>query len=224
MHMTRPQARSSFTFEIKRANRRTSEILTLSKTSSRASSSLAEQVFGSSPARPAQPPALAGEDRARPNPSLLGSGAREAAVRAEPSADSSPRRVLPDLLSARPNPVEERLRQEAEERSARQRLARAKRQQFARQEPFEPEAVPAPDNPSNRHDSVSAVAGPAATGAPLSIVADESSSPAAPRGRAEAKGSVNLRAKCRRAHKLALPLPRLAAGERWKRRLPWMCW
>ena len=38
------------------------------------------------------------------------------------------------------------------------------------------------------------------------------------------KRSGNLRNACRRAKKRGLPLPRLPAGSRWKRRLPWMCW
>ena len=44
MPMTRHQARSSFTFEIKRANRRTAEVATVSKAAS--GLSLADQVFG----------------------------------------------------------------------------------------------------------------------------------------------------------------------------------
>ena len=230
MHMTRHQARSSFIFEIKRAKRRTSEVLTPGETSSPSRSSLLEQVFGNSLARPAMSELgraeFPSEDRSRSGSGFLGTTAREMAAAAEPSAEHAPRRVLPDLLSAHPNPLEERLRKEAEDRSARRRVARENRRM--RVEPGAPkkepaalsEVAPAPNSPSNGHDSISGM--PARE--PLSLTPDDPSSAAAPRGGSKAKGSANLRAKRRRAQKLDLPLPRLPAGSRWKRRLPWVCW
>ena len=148
------------------------------------------------------------------------------AVVAEPSADHAPRRVLPDLLSAHPSPVEERLRRDAEERSARRRAARENRRTglkpgTAEQAPtILSEATAAPSNLSDGHDSISAVA----ARLPLSPAPDDPSSAAAPGDRMKAKGPVNLRSKGRRAQKLGLPIPRLPAGSRWKRRLPWVCW
>jgi hypothetical protein len=51
MPLTRHPARSAFTFEIKRAHRRTREVITITKTSSHYTS-LADEVFGTPSSRP----------------------------------------------------------------------------------------------------------------------------------------------------------------------------
>jgi hypothetical protein len=127
MPMTRHPARS-FTFEIKRANRRMPEVVTLSKTSSPESPSLADQVFGKFSVQPRTPRADAINVPASVRPALsLGTNSPEVLGTTEPSAKRSTRRVLPDLLSAPVNPVEERVRLEADERAARRRAARVSR-------------------------------------------------------------------------------------------------
>jgi hypothetical protein len=100
MLMTRHPARSSFTFEIKRANRRMPEVVTLSKTSSPGSSSLADQVFGklSVQSRASQPSQINVPASVRPAHSL-GTNSPDVSCTSKPSAGRSARHVLPDLLS-----------------------------------------------------------------------------------------------------------------------------
>lgn len=114
MHSTRHPARSSFTFEIKRASRRAPEVLTLSKKPSAAGPSLIEQVFGTSSGA-AFP--LDGIDHPVP-----ASGTQDALLteRApQPLVERCARRILPDLLAVEQDPVAERMKQELETRAAR---------------------------------------------------------------------------------------------------------
>jgi hypothetical protein len=53
--MTRHKARSTFTFEVKRAAKRTPEVVTLQRTPASAGSSLADQVFGRFSPSPSEP-------------------------------------------------------------------------------------------------------------------------------------------------------------------------
>src|SRR5215217_2383935 len=128
MRLTRYPARSSFTFEIKRASRPKPDILNCRKTPLFAGPSLADQVFGKL-SEPSTGPYLDGLSSpaldARLGPLRLNS--RENDTKIEPTRQPLPRRVLPDLLSVAPNPVEERLRQEAEDRAARRRASRGSR-------------------------------------------------------------------------------------------------
>src|SRR5215207_8570058 len=110
MRLTRYPARSSFTFEIKRASRPKPDILNCQKTPLFAGPSLADQVFGKF-SGPSNGPYLDGSP-----PPALGAGlgllrvnSRENDTKTESTRHPSPRRILPDLLSAPPNPVEERL-------------------------------------------------------------------------------------------------------------------
>jgi len=229
MHMTRPPARSSFTFEIKRANRRMPEVLNDRKTSLFAGPSLADQVFGkfsgssTGPYRDGSPsPAL----DARLGP--LERGPRETNAEPEPTRQTSPRRVLPDLLSALLNPVEERLRQETEERAARRRAARGSRARVKQGEhhrsssgdahaveQIHPEA---PEDNSGKPENEQASARKQVTQSlEETVTAPELTS-------AQFKRSTNRKAAARRAQKKGLPRPRLPAGERWKARLNWTCW
>jgi hypothetical protein len=125
MTMTRHSGRSSFTFEIKRANRRTPEVLTISETSAPAATPLADQVFGKSSerSRPQKSDHSDAPIPARRKP-MLGTVLPELT---EPPVKASPPRVLPDLLTAGVDPGKERLHQEANERSTRRSTSRVSR-------------------------------------------------------------------------------------------------
>ena len=124
MPMTRQRAQSSFTVEIKRATRRTPEVLTLTKTTSLHRSSLADQVFSKVSGRPLSPQVSTGghlmlaQRTSPPSPSLPVAG------RPELQAQLMPRRVLPDLLSVPADPVAERIKQEDAEKTARRKVSR----------------------------------------------------------------------------------------------------
>src|SRR4051794_29875692 len=132
MPMTRQRARSSFTFEIKRANRRAAEVATVNKATS---GSLADQVFGKI--------ATGSTGRTIDAAETLGS-----APTPVPNIDlfkttSQPlRRVLPDLLTILVDPVEERAKREAKEK-ARRRASRTVEVKATRQLKTRPEPVSA---------------------------------------------------------------------------------
>jgi hypothetical protein len=218
--MTRHKARSTFTFEIKRASKRTPEVVTLQRAPATAGSSLADQVFG----------------RFSPSPSAPRTGevepkALETAVSTPAPAPQSgapqPRRVLPDLLSVPADPVEERMAQVAEERTVGRRAAEprpAKPRKPRRAEPATEQveslfsfldALPDDDE----------VPGPAARPLPAApAIADDRAEPSvrpkpSPRG-----GRQSLKAVAMRAERKGSEPPRLPAGQRWKRRLPKACW
>src|SRR3954464_6312662 len=101
MPMTRHQARSSFTIEIKRANRRTAEVATVSKAAS--GLSLADQVFGKTATGPTARTTSAIESPTPvPDIDLFKTTAQPSPVR----------RILPDLLTIQVDPVEERAKRE----------------------------------------------------------------------------------------------------------------
>src|SRR3954470_5003452 len=108
MPVTRHQARSSFTFEIKRANRRTPEVLTLSNAA--ASLSLADQVFGKPLAGPTARTARTIESL-RSELTLLSD------IDQTTSQPNPVRRILPDLLTILIDPVEERATGEEQEKA-----------------------------------------------------------------------------------------------------------
>jgi hypothetical protein len=230
MPMTRDRARSSFTFEIKRASRPTPEVLARRKSSFFAGSPLAHQVFGkfSEPSsapefnRPGSPSA---GDKAGSGP--LGITSRETVEKTEPPRQPSPRRVLPDLHSSPPNPVEERLRREAEERAARRRAARSAR--VAVGQGASTETAPAKRAVEQLHRDATAdcsgMPGNEQASASERVARDLDLAVSLPEPTsAPFKPSANLKAAARRAQKKGLPTPRLPAGERWKRRLSWTCW
>jgi hypothetical protein len=152
---------------------------------------------------------------------------------AEPDAIEAPRRVLPDL--SRESEVQAREQQEAEERAARRRPARRKRTGRAQVEEPEARALPKQDfAPLGDEASIAVVTGatvivaeeaaeqaqmPPAAAAPDAAPA---SSPADPDERRRKKRKAD-RAACRTAKRYGLPIPPLAPGQRWKRRLPPVC-
>src|SRR5215212_659245 len=120
MHMTRHRAKSSFTVEIKRANRRAPEVTTVAKTV--LGHELIDRVFG----RPTGAPAETSRTVAHPRET----GAGHSPVPLTPPAYGSdstclrpseppPRRVLPDLLARGVDPVEQLMKHEFEEQAAR---------------------------------------------------------------------------------------------------------
>jgi hypothetical protein len=226
MRMTRHPARS-FTFEIKRANRRMPEVVTLSKTSSPGSSSLADQVFGklSVQSRASQPSQINVPASVRPAPSL-GTNSPDVSCTSEPSAERSARRVLPDLLSIPIDPVEERVQREAEERIDRRRAARVSRAKKVVERSSVAAAcddaatTPVPTAEDTvREPAVANTQPPEAPVSPQKTVHPVQQI-ATPRKR---KWNT-LVAALKKAERSGRPVPRLPAGQRWKRRLPHACW
>jgi hypothetical protein len=218
MPVTRRPARSSFTLEVKRANRRTPEVLTRSKTSAPAATPLADQVFGKSPGRSG---AQKSDQSDAPVPvhrqPVFGTNLPEAT---EPPTKVSPRRILPDLLTADVNPVKERLHREAVEQSTQRSTSRVSR---ARNE--------------GTHRAAEAQGAEGAP-APVTIEAATIAQPSPdevtpPHGSIEAAEQISTSRKRKRDSRLARHkkaarsgrlLPRLPAGRRWKCRLPKACW
>jgi hypothetical protein len=224
MRMTRHPGRSSFTFEIKRASRLSPEVLTPRKTSFPASPSLAEQVFGkfSGPPTAPQSPRFVVPNLDRlPNSREMRAGTE--------ASKATPRRVLPDLLSSHLDPVEERLREVSEERAVRRRAVREVGMMGVDRRTSEepPQATPEPSAVDTHFDKGSA---DTSLEVDRKSVPDESPMSADAEavqretGTRAARKLGRLRAASRRATKQGLPQPRLPAGSRWKRRLPWTCW
>lgn len=214
MPMTRPRAQSSFTVEIKRSSRRVPEVFTLNKMPSLRRSSLAEQVFSKSSGRPLsaqidRPVVQAASQQTLSSPPIL-------AAAPEPQAQPSPRRILPDLLSVPVDPVAERIKQEAEERALRYRAVRKVRQRKSREapaaRPFSKTSAPLPAVPQ-ADISTAAVTGLQTVTPPVQRVQ------VVPRTRWNV-----LAARAKRAEREGRSMPRLPAGQRWKRRLPTTCW
>jgi hypothetical protein len=227
MRMTRHPARS-FTFEIKRANKRTPEVLTLSKISSPEGSSLANQVFGKLSVRSPAPQAgkIKVPTSVRPVPSF-GIDSPEAFGKTEPSAERSARRVLPDLLSAPVTPLEERVQREADERAARRKASRMKRAKGK----AERSSVTA-----TREDAPSTAVATTMGTTTEPVIANNQLLGAVSALPQETVQRIKLVATSRKRKRNALrsafkkagrngrPVPRLPAGQRWKRRLPQACW
>ncbi len=199
MPLIRQRSQSSFTFEIKRASKRTPERVTLRRTSSQ-SAFLADEVFGPSSARP-----LA-EASARFHPAPV-------SPKNDVSTGALSRRVLPDLLSVHPDPVAERMQRLSEKRAAR-RAAAAER----RRVPTEVDDTPV------EHDDRNAVA-PSASDTDRQTDTEAQPPIQALPAPAFARGKrKDLRRAAVQAERSGQPLPRLPAGQRWKRRLPKECW
>ena len=216
MPMTRQRAQSSFTVEIKRATRRTPEVLTLTKTTSLHRSSLADQVFSRVSGRPLSPQVSTGEpprlaqQTSPPSPSLPGAGSPE--LQAQPM----PRRVLPDLLSVPADLVAERIKQEDAEKAARRRVSRKIRKRTS----------PQPSLPEVQDETSAPTVVISVTGTSREVMAEPK---AAPQPATQTTGLrvrrwTVLAVKARRAERQGRPLPRLPAGQRWKRNLPAVCW
>jgi hypothetical protein len=215
MPMRRLRAQSSFTVEFKHATRRTSEVLTLEKTSSLRRSALADQVFRTATGRSFSP-GIGRKDDPGPvqqtlSPDVTSPGAGSPVQQARPL----PRRVLPDLLSIPEDPVAERIKQEEEERATRRGKAQKERRRHTSRLP-RPESR---DKTLQRALPTVPDAARAAVIAPNAVV-EPVAQARAPRSR---KWNV-LVTKARRAAREGLPMPRLPAGHRWRRRLPKVCW
>jgi hypothetical protein len=231
MPIPRHPARPSFTFEIKRANRRSPEVVTLSRTSSTSLSSdslaLAGQVFGKVSGRPADAGARSGRIEG-PAPARLthlfdatpGVEQTHRAGFLQPPV-ATPRRVLPDLISAPVDPVEERVRQEVEERATRRRGPRVKhpKSEVTSQITTSGDtSLLAPDAAEAILPDLTPASGLGS--APLVQVPNSCGSGAV------SPNPINaaLLRRVKRAKRSGQPLPRLPAGQRWKRRLPQACW
>jgi hypothetical protein len=202
MPSTRFPARSSFTVEIKRANRRVSDVQIVTRTRS-GMTCLVDEVFGSTPGRPA--PATISVERPLASSAKRGS---EASANAVPSGQ----RVLPDLVSRQVDAGAERLQRLAEQRAT-QRRARAGGHTVV----AEPRLV-VPDKAA-RATTISAV-DPACV---LATAAQTTSQPA-PLPAPDRDPRKGLRREAMRAVRMGKPLPSLPVGQRWKRRLPVACW
>ena len=213
MYMTRQGAKSSFTVEIKRANKRPVES---SKATAGRGNELVDRVFGSllgsaESFRAPEPLAATPSQAQRPQPAPQnepGSGAPDRPL-TQPA-----RRVLPDLRAPDVNPIAERMRQQAEQRTARRRAALESRRSAAKSEnqraesgvtPMAAEPVIAP-----------VCERPVASVQQLTPEADGAMS-SEKRNR---RGRPAILKKSRRSGQR----DRLPAGERWKRRLPRACW
>ena len=204
MPMTRHPARS-FTFEIKRASRRRPEVVTVSKTLSHASP-LADEVFGASSERP--------RDQETPQAKrtfLPISGQSD--VLPDNTAPS-PRRVLPDLLSIQVDPVAERMQCLAHERATRREASRAVREQVLAPGPVHEEQVVT-------ERTAVFTSGAIAQEHETANLAGETLTR---RRSLRQRDKRALRRRAIQAEREGQPAPRLPAGQRWKRRLPPICW
>ena len=214
MHTTRQRARSSFTVEIKRANKRPIEPARV--TTSATGNELVDRVFGS---------LLGSAAESFKTPEQLGAKRpdaprRHSAPSSEPGNGTTEhpppqpaRRVLPDLLSRDVNPIEERIRQQAEQRTARRRAALESRRSPATSEHQRVESVRVPVMPQPVIAAIQEEPVPSVQHGALETVAARTSE----KRKQNARPSV-LR-KARRSGGDSFP-----AGERWKRRLPRACW
>jgi hypothetical protein len=222
MSMTRQRAKSSFTVEIKRANKRSPDVIAV-RGASATGSELADQVFGGPMSRPASRPernprseavAAAMPETSRTQHKVVEDGTRSR------SPEGHVRRILPDLLAVEPNPVEQRIRQQAEEHAARRKATLEQRRRTA---PVQPQAKSQPTiaapAPASAPVTVASETGPRAEAAASSgpqVSTSQQEKPAKKRGR----DSYTAMKKDRRAGLQ----PQLPLGERWKRRLPQACW
>ncbi len=220
MPLSRHPARASFTFEIKRANPRSAKVLPPSKTSRLDSSSLADRAFGKVSAPSSHSLFTPHQQSASECLKAPAENTRAEVRRAEPATQDSERRILPDLLSNTVSPVEERLRQEAEERAVRRKAMRARRS----------ESKPAPSKQqlgklgdpcesNGRTDAQSA--NTAARNLQVVSAVQVTATEGVSSGR---RISIVLSNRIKRAERTGQPLPPLPAGQRWKRRLPSVCW
>jgi len=219
MHMTRHRAKSSFTVEIKRANRRAPEVTTVAKAV--LGHELIDRVFGRIGA-PAE------KSRTVAHPRETGMG--HSPVPLTPSAyggDSTClrppepplRRVLPDLLARGVDPVEQRMKQEVEERAARRSaMPQSRRVRIAAASTTEPQPEASIAVPLG--DMAQQIIAPVLE---EPVTAVEAAGIEATEARTSAKPKRKARLDTIKARRTGLP-PLFAAGERWKRRLPKACW
>jgi hypothetical protein len=214
MPMTRQRAQSSFVVEIKRSSGRTPEVFALNKTSTFRRSSLADQVFSKDLGRPLS--AQIDKPKVHAAAQQAPSAALVFAAAPEPQTQPSPRRVLPDLLSIPLDPVAERIRQEADERASRVRATRKERRpKSLATRAVRSVSMPATPVPMQTKADVTAATAPGSQTVQQPVRQDLP----APR---RLRNVLTVKAK--RAERGGLHMPRLPAGQRWKRRLPTACW
>jgi hypothetical protein len=202
MYITRPRAKS-FVVEVKRAGKRSPDPTSASKTS-HTGSDLVERVFGSFVTPSAgRPEKLAWpHDRAEgARPSQAPSAASVSGGILTHTPEPNARRVLPDLLSLVVDPVEERMKQQAEQRAARRRAVLESRRSNVSSASYQEPILNARGGPSD--DAVREAPQPTTSG--------------------KRKKDV-LTPAMRKARRAGLRPPRLPLGQRWKRRLPQACW
>jgi hypothetical protein len=218
MYVTRQRAKSSFTVEIKRANKRSPEVATVEK-SAVGREPGDRKSDGSIAARAAKPrwveqPGTAGVRLPQPSRAEPETRLDQGCPRGQPA-----RRVLPDLLAVDVDPVAQRLREQSEARAARRKaLPEAPRRTtkaapasesrpkvaiaIPPAEPVPPAIAGTPEEPVVSVDRVVAEPGPQRAHDPRKRNAGR---PA----RHVRRGDV---------------APSLPLGQRWKRRLPQACW
>jgi hypothetical protein len=218
MYMSRHQARSSFTVEIKRATKRAPEVATVSQRAF--GNELLDRVFGG----------LAGARSGNSGPvrpDQTGTGhARVPHIEPRHGDDSTrigppqqpPRRVLPDLLSVELDPVEQRMRQEAAEKAARREaMLEGRKRSTAAISANEPKRDAAPVMPPVEATQ------PMFAPVPNEVVSVEDTLMGTVGVQTPEKRKRNAGRSSKKARRAGLP-HRFPAGERWKRRLPQACW
>jgi hypothetical protein len=240
------RARPSFTVEVKRNNKRVPLTVTAADSSLSERHRLADQLLFGDPSVPVNPSTRpgGGEPAIRaPEPTIPDQLAVEAVTPKAP-AEAGPvqrltGRILPDLFGE--TRAEERLRQDLDERATRLRAARGARKTRPSVEPMGAN-TPLVDEPDTAHK---AALEPTPAAEPLSLEAPvltkgEVVEPAAVEpvpslsvssldqspgrtGRLRECWSKPDQAVGRRAERQEAAT-RLRAGERWKRRLPQVCW
>jgi hypothetical protein len=202
MYITRPRAKS-FVVEVKRAGKRSLDPTSAPK-ASHTGSDLVERVFGSfvtplagRPEKLARPHDRA--EGARPSQAPSGASVSDGVLTQTPEPNA--RRVLPDLLSVVVDPVEERMKQQAEQRATRRRALLESRRSNASSNPDGEPIFKDRVRPSD--DAVREAPQPTTLG--------------------KQKNDV-LTPAMRKARRAGLRSPRLPPGQRWKRRLPQACW
>jgi hypothetical protein len=218
MHMTRQRAKSSFTVEIKRANRRSPQIATAALFDKE----LLERVFGGLPGAQTgiSGPAEKGNAKHTNVPDALTTNPRSLDRSAGVRPPERPaRRILPDLLARDVDPVAQRMELDVAERAARRRAMRpSRRVSMAAASASEPQ----PDAPGAllpgeiAQQIIAPVWEEPVTAVEVAVI--ETAGAGAP-----AKRKRKARLDTIKARRTGSP-PLFAAVERWKRRLPKACW
>src|ERR671912_150812 len=202
MYITRPRAKS-FVVEVKRTGKRSLDPTSAPKTS-HTGSDLVERLFGGF----VTPSAGRPEKLARPHDRAEGARPSQAPSAASVSdgvlthtPEPNARRVLPDLLSVVADPVEVRMKQQAEQRAARHKALLESRRSKASSNPAGEHVCQ--DRVGASDDAVREAPQPTTSGKQRNDV---------------------LKPAMRKARRAGLRPPRLPLGQRWKRRLPQACW
>ena len=238
------RARPSFTVEVKRNNKRVPLTVATADSSLRERHRLADQLLFGAPSIPVNPPTRPGDGgllTRTPDPEPHRPAAEAVASKAPVETGDVQRltgRILPDLSEE--TRAEEQLRQEREERAVRLRAQRGARKTRLSVEPMWANTLMG-DEPDPARE---AVLDPTPAAEPLSLdepvlTVEEVGAPATMQpipslsvspldrspGRSRLRGCRRKadQAVGRRAERQGAST-RLRAGEKWKRRLPRVCW